>query len=124
DDFTAIRKNILDTYQKHEAERYMGLKSYNLEITENGFLRYKKVQNNNKSELFSVKITRIKDIDFFGTEHNGWFLLQCEPETVIYQSGRDPRGDIDSMANEISFPLQQVSAEELSVFKDNFIKLQ
>ncbi len=124
DEVSAIKKQLMETYQKHEAEKHMGLKSYSLEITDNGFLRYKKTQNNNKSELYSVKLNKVKDVDFYGTEQSGWFLFQCEPEAVIYQSRRDPKGNIDSMANEICFPLSGISVEELNLFKENFNKLK
>ena len=123
-DIPTLKNNILQTYNRYEAEKYLERKSYELDINENGFIRYKRVWKNNKSEYFSVKIDKVKDINFLGDEKGGWLSLDCEPETVIYQTHRDPSGNVDSMTNEISFPLSAISEEELNVFAENIKSLR
>lgn len=123
-DIPVLKHNILEIYNKYGAEKYLERKSYELDINESGFIRYKRVWKNNKSEYFSVKIDKVKDINFFGNEKGGWLSLACEPETVIYQTHRDPAGNVDSMTNEISFPLSAISEEELNLFAENFKSLR
>ncbi|MFD1628644.1 hypothetical protein [Pseudopedobacter beijingensis] len=119
-----IKKSIHEIYAKCEAEKYLEVKSYSLEITENGFLRYKRVWKNNKSEFFSVKLEKLDDMSYYGTDKQGTFYFKCSPETVIYQTRRDPRGDIDSMANEISFPVVNMDEEQLNFFVNNINSLK
>jgi len=123
-DVPALRDNIIQVYNKYGAEKYLERKSYELDINANGFIRYKRVWKNNKSEYFSVKIEKVKDINFLGSEKGGWLSLICEPETVIYQTHRDPSGNVDSMTNEISFPLSAISEDELNLFAKNFKSLK
>lgn len=123
DNLASLRKDIMNIYHQYEAEKHIGHKSYQLEITDKGFVRYKKVLANNKSEFFSVKANRIKDIDFYGNENSGWFVLKCERESVIYQTRSDPSGNVDSMAHEISFPLHRISVEELNILREKFMKV-
>ena len=123
-DIPTLRASILQTYHQHEGEKYLDRKSYALEISEDGFIRYKRVWKNNKAEFFSVKIDKVKDLDYLGDEKAGWLILSCEPETVIYQTRSDPSGNIDSMANEISFPVSAISETELNSFLNNFHSLK
>lgn len=123
-DVPALRNSILQLYNKYGAEKYLERKSCELDINTSGFIRYKRVWKNNKSEYFSVKIDKVKDINFFGSEKGGWLSLTCEPETVIYQTHRDPSGNLDSMTNEISFPLSAISEDELNLFAENFKSLK
>lgn len=123
-DVSELKGNLMEVYSKCEAEKFLDRKSYALEINENGFLRYRRVWKNNKSEYFSVKIEKVKTIDFYGSEKGGWLIFTCAPESVIYQTYRDPAGNIDSMTNEISFPVSSISMEELNRFTENFKSIQ
>ncbi|WP_052305787.1 hypothetical protein [Pseudopedobacter saltans] len=123
-DIPGLKEDIMGVYKKCEAEKYLDRKSYALEISDNGFVRYKRIWKNNKTEYFSVKIDKIRGIDFYGNENGGWLMFSCEPESVIYQTHRDPSGDIDSMSNEISFPISAISIEDLNQLEKNFKSLQ
>jgi len=118
------RNDIINSFKKHESEKYLGYKSYNLEITDEGFIRYRRVFANNKSEYYSVKIDKFLGIKYHGTEKNGWLLMNCEPSSVIFQTYGDPYGDVDSMTNEIVFPLNNISVEDLNLLKNNFQALK
>jgi hypothetical protein len=124
DDVSLWREKIISTFKKHEAEKYLGYKSYKLEITDQGFVRYIRILANNKREYFSVRIDKFLELDYQGTEKSGWLLLGCEPSSVIFQTYKDPLGDVDSMTNEIVFPLNHISAEELNQLKNNFEDLK
>lgn len=123
-DLLILRKGIIEIYNKHEAEKLMGCKSYTFNITEDGFVRYKRILKNNKTEYYSVKINKVQHVNYLGNNKGGWIILVCEPSSVIYQTYRDPAGDIDSMVKDISFPFQSVSAEELTRLEENFKKMK
>lgn len=124
DDISLWRDEIIGAFKKHESEKYLGYKSYKLEITDQGFIRYRRVLANNKTEYFSVRIDKFLALNYQGTEKSGWLLLGCEPSSVIFQTYKDPLGDVDSMTNEIVFPLNDISAEELNQLKNNFENLK
>lgn len=123
-DISLIRDDILSSFKKHESEKYLGCKSYKLEITDEGFIRYRRTLANNKSEYYSVKINRFLEVKYHGTEKNGWLLVNFEPSSVIYQTYRDPAGNVDSMANEIALPLNNISVDNLNVLRNNFQSLK
>lgn len=124
EDVLLLQDKIHNSFKKYESEKYMGYKSYKFEITNEGFIRYKKVFVNNKSEFYSVKVNRLSEIKYQGTETNGWFLISCEPSSVIFQTYQDPSGNLDSMINEIVFPVNNISVEELNELKYNFESLK
>ena|SRR6476661_7429807 len=124
DDLITIKNNILNVYHQHEAEKLVGTKSTNIDITKDGFLRYKRILNNNKTEYFSVKLNKINTLTYLGTERGGWVLLKCETSSVIYQTYKDPAGDVDSMMNELPIPFKSVTPEDLTILEDNFRKLK
>jgi hypothetical protein len=114
------RKQIEDVLRKYDANKLMGSKSTTLELNNTGFLRYKKVLMSNKTEYYSVRIEKVQKLNYYGNEKSGWLSVICEPSSVIFQTYRDPAGDVDSMTNEINFPLKGISEEELNFLNKNF----
>lgn len=123
-DVSVLKNSIINSFKKHESEKYLGYKSYKFEITDEGFIRYRRVLANNKSEYYSVKIDKFLEVKYHGTEKSGWLFLNCEPSSVIFQTYRDPAGNVDSMTNEIVFPLNSISVDDLNLLKDNFQSLK
>ncbi len=119
-DTSLVRNEIISSFKKYESEKYLGYKSSKLEITDDGFIRYKKVLANNKSEYYSVRLEKLLEINYLGTEKTGWLLISCEPSSVIFQTYSDPSGDVDSMTHVISFPLSNVSVADLNLIRNNF----
>jgi hypothetical protein len=118
-DLSVLRKDVIDFYQKYEGEKILGNKSSSLEITTDGFFRYKRVLKSNKTEYYSVKMEKLLNVYFYGSEKGGWLTFKCVDESVIFQSYNDPKGNIDSMGNEISFPLKSIPVENLNYFENN-----
>lgn len=114
------RKQIEELLRKYDADRFIGSKSFTLEVNNNGFLRYKRILASNKTEYYSVRIEKVQKLNYFGNEKSGWLSIVCEPSSVIFQSYRDPSGDVDSMAHEIHFPLRGISEEELNSLNKSF----
>ncbi|WP_304066806.1 hypothetical protein [Pedobacter glucosidilyticus] len=114
------RKQIEELLRKYDADRFIGSKSFTLEVNNNGFLRYKRILASNKTEYYSVRIEKVQKLNYFGNEKSGWLSVVCEPSSVIFQSYRDPSGDVDSMAHEIHLPLRGISEEELNSLNKSF----
>ena len=120
DNISLWREEIITSFKKHESEKYLEYKSYKLEITDQGFIRYRRVLANNKTEYFSVKADKFLTLNYQGTERSGLLSMSCEPSSVIFQTYKDPSGDVDSMTSEIVFPLNNITAEELNQLQYNF----
>lgn len=112
--FLAAKNQVVSQYKLYNAERDLGLKSTSFEISDNGFIRYKKTTIDNKSEFFSVKANELQDITYLGNENAGWLLLKFTNEAVIYQTYNDKSGNTDEMRSEIKIPLKHINVNEIN----------
>jgi hypothetical protein len=126
-------RDSIDEYvnylQKSFTEHYditqegSSIKKYELNVTNNGFCRYKRYFNNGKIEYFAFKLAKFKDLDYYGTTSSGQLFLRTKSDDVIVQTYNDKKGDVDSMATCIVIPLKNIEAEELNLIKANFEKI-
>lgn len=114
------RRNIIDHYQKYQAEQELGVKTFSFDVTANGFVRYKRVLKNNKTEYYSVKTDKITDVSYLGTEVSGWLVINCEKESVIFQTYHDQNGDTDEMINQIKIPIKQINIDSINSWSNDF----
>ena len=112
--FLTAKNEVMSQYKLYNAERDLGLKSTSFEISDNGFIRYKKTANDNKSEFYSVKANELQDISYLGNENAGWLLLKFTNEAVIYQTYNDKSGNTDEMRSEIKIPLKHINVNEIN----------
>lgn len=122
--FTEAKKVVIDQYNSHNAERDLGCKATNFEISETGFIRYRKTGMDNKSEYYSVKLNEFKEAKYLGDEQKGWLLLKFTDEAVIYQTYNDKAGNIDEMLAEIKIPLKNINVDELNQLCTAMTKLK
>lgn len=122
--FDSSRKNFLETYQQYQAEKEQGIKKFNLDITNSGFIRYKRILLNNKSEYFAVGLDKIQDVNYLGDELAGWLVFKCENESVIYQTYNDKKGNVDEMTNEIRLPVKIIKIENINNWVRNFKEMK
>ncbi len=124
-----VLEEYADFLQKSFTEHYdlsqdgKQLKRYELNITNNGFCRYKRFLNNGKIEYFAFKLSKFKDMDYLGTAVSGKLYLYTKSEDVIVQTYNDKRGDIDSMSTSMVIPLKNVEAEDLNLIREKFDKI-
>ncbi len=125
DNYDDCRNEIISIYKLREADtHYLMCKKSNLNITDNGFLRYNKVFKNNKTEYTSVQIKKIVSIDYFGKENAGWLSIKSGAESVIVQTYNDPDGNIDTMTNEIKIPLMNITTQEITHINNRLLELK
>ncbi|KQS35985.1 hypothetical protein [Pedobacter sp. Leaf194] len=99
------------------------VKRYELNVTNNGFCRYKRFFNNGKIEYFAFKLAKFKDLDYYGTTTSGRLVLRTRSDDVIVQTYNDRSGDVDSMSTCIVVPLKNIEAEDLNRIRDNLTKI-
>lgn len=114
--FLRAKNQLIDQFKRYNAEKDLGIKSTDFEISKNGFIRYRKTDQVNKSEYFSVKLNEFKELSYFGNEKAGWFLLKFTEESIIYQTYNDKAGNVDKMLTEIKIPVKDIDVEEINSF--------
>jgi len=116
-----IQKTLTEHYDM--SQEIASVKKFELNVTNNGFCRYKRYFNNGKIEYFAFKLAKFKDLDYAGTTSSGRLYLRTKGEDVIVQTYNDRSGDIDSMATYVVVPLKNVEAEDLNMIRDNLLRL-
>jgi hypothetical protein len=112
--FTEAKIQLINQYKLHSADQDLGVKNASFEISENGFIRYKRTTSDNKSEYYSVKLDQFKDAFYLGDEKAGWLLLKFTDEAVIYQTYNDKTGNVDEMLTEIKIPLKNIDVNDIN----------
>lgn len=112
--FNEAKSQVVNQYYAHNADGFFGTKTATFEISDNGFIRYRKTDLKNRSEYYSVKLSELKDACYLGGEDAGWLSLKFSDEAVIYQTYNDKAGNIDEMLNEIRIPLKNINVDEIN----------
>ncbi len=113
---------ILNKYYDKEGQQAQ-LKRYELNVTNNGFCRYRKVFTNGKEEFFAFNLTRFKSLDYYGNSENGELWLRTKSDDVIVQTRNDKSGDIDSMATYVMIPVKNIDVDQLNELSSRLKKL-
>ncbi|RZL66764.1 MULTISPECIES: hypothetical protein [Pedobacter] len=116
-----LQKSLSDHYDFSQESNQ--IKRYELNITNNGFCRYKRYFNNGKTEYFAFKLAKFKDMDYLGNATSGKLYLKTKGDDVIVQTYKDRGGDVDSMAKQVVIPLKNIEAEDLNLIKDNLERI-
>lgn len=114
-------QNLLIKYYDNDAQ-IKDIKRFEINVTNNGFCRYRKIYNNGKQELFAFNISSFKTMDFYGTGTKGELYLRTKKDDVIVQTRNDKKGDIDSMGTFIVIPLKNIEISELNALSESFQK--
>lgn len=110
---TQIIQNTLTKYYDSSVEGTT-LKRYELNVTNSGFCKYKKVYANGKTEFFSFNLSRFKGIEYYGSTLRGELHLYTNNDDVIVQTHNDKNGDVDSMATHMVIPLKEIDQDVLN----------
>ena len=100
------------------------MKAFTFDITNNGFIRYKQAAANNIMEYFSVRLDKVLSLNYLCREIEGWIVLKCEKESVIFQTYRDINGNVDLMIDELKFPFEAVELPKINQWDFNFCKMK
>lgn len=116
-----LQKSLTQHYDS--SQETTTIKKYELNVTNNGFCRYKRYFGNGKIEYFAFKLNKFKDLDYYGTTNSGKLFLRTKNDDVIVQTYNDKAGDVDSMAAAIVIPLKNIEAEDLNQIKNSLTKI-
>ena len=116
-----LQKTLADHYDASQENSQ--IKSYELNVTNNGFCRYKRYYKSGKTEYFSFKLSKFKEMNHLGDASAGKLLLQTKGDDIIVQTYKDKGGDVDSMTTQLMIPLKNVEAEDLNLIRDNLERI-
>lgn len=89
------------------------LKKFELLLTNDAFIRFRKTYSNNKQEYFSFHLHRLADMSYLGNAESGTLQFKTTDDDIIVQTYNDRKGDVDSMANILNIPVKNMGAERL-----------
>jgi len=89
------------------------LKTWELTVTPEHFLRLRKTFQHGKQEYFSLHLHLFNDLDYLGNINHGMLQLKANNDDVIVQTYDDPKGNVDSMATSLDLPVKNMQPERL-----------
>lgn len=100
------------------------LKEYEILVTDNGFIRYRKIFPTGKQEYYSFNLLRLNSIGYLGNSTEGTLQLKTITADVIIQTYNNPKGNIDSMASQFDLPLKSAEPEDLVQIQGNLFEIK
>jgi hypothetical protein len=100
------------------------LKKWELSITYDNFLRFRKTYYNGRQVYFSFNISRFQDLDYLGTTKNGLLCLKVQANDIITQTFHDPKGDVDSMSTKLIIPAKNMEPSRLDSLRQTLLQLK
>lgn len=122
-----LHKLAEQTQQKlnafHAAETAgMKIKKCEIVVSDEGFLRYRRFYTSGKQEYYSLNLSRLQRVDYFGNSTSGNLTIYTLEDDVIVQTYNDRAGNVDSMSVQLKIMLADIEAEELSrIEQDLFV---
>jgi hypothetical protein len=114
--------DMLNRYYDKDVQN-AGLKRYELNVTNTGLCRYRKVYLNGKEEYFAFNLSKFKDMDFYGNTTKGNLFIRTQSDNVMVQTRRDKAGEVDSMSTYIVIPLKNIEVAQLNELLTHFKQL-
>ncbi|WP_462266304.1 hypothetical protein [Mucilaginibacter sp.] len=89
------------------------LKKWELNVTGNYFLRFRRYYKAGRQEYYSFNLRKFKELDYLGNAANGVLCLSTIADDVIVQTYNDPKGNVDSMSTSVRIPVHEVEPAQL-----------
>lgn len=100
------------------------IKKCEITLSYEGFLRYRKTFLNGKQEYYSLNVSRLRDLNYFGSTASGRLNIQTLEDDVIVQTYNDRAGNVDSMSVLLSIPLKDVDPQQLITLQHNLFEIK
>lgn len=94
------------------------LKKWELSVTDDYFLRFRKTYQNGKQEYYSCQLHAFNDMDYIGTTASGLIRINTKADDIIVQTYNDRKGDVDSMATTLTIPVKNMEAEQVDSLRN------
>lgn len=116
-------QQILNTTYALDVDKFR-MKKADIQLTKDGFFRCRRTSLTGKQEYFSFSFSDFAELDYLGNTQNGWVVLKTKPESIIVQTFRDPKGNIDTMASELRLPFKTLATDDLQQLNDCFERIR
>lgn len=100
------------------------IKSWSLRLTDDAFIRLRKIYYNNRQEYYSFNVHRFTDISYLGTESAGILRLHTKADDIIVQTYNDPKGNVDSMSTTLNIPVKDITTGQLDSLRNALLYLK
>jgi hypothetical protein len=97
------------------------IKKWELNLTDDAFIRLRKTYQNGKQEYFSLFLQKLDDIEYLGNVNSGTLELKAQSDDIIVQTYNDRHGNIDSMTSVLNIPLKNMEPERLDSLEQALI---
>jgi len=108
----------------YDSSGEINLKKWDISLTNDAFIRFRKTYLNGRQEYFSFNLRRFKNMDYLGTTTRGTIRFKTMADDIIVQTYNDRNGNVDSMATTLNIPVKNMEAERLDSLLTalNFLK--
>jgi len=100
-------------YFAFDAAEEPDLRKWELNLTPDAFVRFRKTYANGRQEYYSFNLSRFKDIDYLGNTTKGTLRIKTLTDDIIVQTYNDRKGNVDSMSTSLKIPVKNMTAERL-----------
>ena len=95
----------------------INLKKWEITLTPDYFLRFRKTYQQGKQEYFSFNLQRLTHVDYLPGDTAGILRFNTQTDDIIVQTYEDPEGNIDSMATTLGLPVHSMNAARFDSLK-------
>jgi len=100
-------------FYAYDSSGEVNLKKWDISLTNDAFIRFRKTYLNGRQEYFSFNLRRFKNMDYLGTTTRGTIRFKTMGQDIIVQTYNDRKGNVDSMSTTLSIPVKNMEAERL-----------
>ena len=115
--------NRFNTFHHPESE-LSKIRKCEIQLSEDGFLRYRKTFINGKQEYYSFNLSRLHSMDYYGSIISGELSITTEEDDVIVQTFNDRSGNVDTMATYFHLPVHGLTAEDLNSIQTDLLEIK
>lgn len=113
----------INTFHHPESES-LKIRKCEIQLSEDGFFRYRRTYISGKQEYFSFNLSRLVSINYFGNSISGELSVNTLEDDIIVQTFNDRSGDVDSMATYFRLPVHGISAEDLNALQEDLLEIR
>lgn len=104
--------------QVYDPAAEVKLKKWELTVTDDFFLRFRKTYQNGKQEYYSVQLHDFDELDYTGNASKGTLSISTKEDDIIVQTYNDRKGNVDSMATVLSIPVKNMEPEQVDSLRN------
>jgi hypothetical protein len=100
------------------------IKKCEITISNEGFLRHRRTYASGKQEYYSLNLSRLQSLDFYGNTSVGRLTILTLEDDVIVQTYNDRQGNVDSMAVRFDLQVGAVEPEDVVMLQRDLLEIK